>query len=90
MMIRLTSLKDFFRRQQQAVRLGIRAFILSAKLRNLCNMPEMKQPENVWSAPRHLWLQYREHKAICVAARRNRTTVGTEMGRAAYFKRERA
>lgn len=82
--------EGFFRRQQQAVRLGITAFILSAKLRNLCNMPEMKQSKNAWSAPRLLWLQYREHKAICVAARRNGTTLGTEMGRTAYYKRERA
>lgn len=82
--------EGFFRRQQQAVRLGIRAFILSAKLRNLCNMPDMKQSENTWSAPRLLWLQYREHKAICGAARRNGTTLGMEISRSAYYQRERA
>jgi len=82
--------EGFFMRQQQAVRLGIRAFILSAKLRKLCNMPAIRQAENTWSAPRILRLQYRRHQTIYVAARRNGTTLGTEMGRSAYYQRERA
>lgn len=82
--------EGFFIRQQQAVRLGIRAFVLSAKLRKLCNMPAIRQAENTWSAPRILRLQYRRHQEICVAARRNGTTLGTEMGRSAYYQRERA
>lgn len=82
--------EGFFRRQKQAVRLGIWAFILSAKLRKLCNVPVIRQAENAWSAPRVLRLQYRRHQAICIAARRNGTTLGTEMARSAYYQREGA
>lgn len=78
----------FFRRQQQAVRLGIRAFVLSAKLRKRCGMPAMNQAGNISSAPDRLWQQYRELRLISIAARRNRTTLDMEIARTAYYKRE--
>ena len=81
--------EGFFIRRQESVRLGIRAFVLSAKLRNLCDMPEMKHAGNAWSAPNRLWHQYREHSSIRISAARNRISLSSELSRFAYNKRKR-
>lgn len=80
-------IEGFFAHRQQAVRLGIRAFILAARLRKLCKMPAMKGAGNSWPAPRHLWSQYREQRAILFAARRTRVTRALEITRLAHEKR---
>ncbi|HBV9148144.1 TPA: hypothetical protein NPP83_003034 [Klebsiella quasipneumoniae subsp. similipneumoniae] len=54
----------FFWRRRYATRLGIKAFLLAAKLRKLNGMPEMKGTRSHWFAPRNLWKQYCEQREI--------------------------
>lgn len=60
----------FFRRRQWSVSLGLRAFLLAARLRKLCRMPSVKTANN-WSAPERLWEQYREQRSLLAESRRS-------------------
>lgn len=54
----------FFWRRRYATRLGIKAFLLAAKLRKLNGIPKMKGTRSDWFAPRNLWKQYCEQREI--------------------------
>lgn len=68
--------EGFFRRRQQVTLLGIRAFILAARLRRLCGMPRAKNWLDRRSAPIRLWCQYREQRAILAQYNRSISTLG--------------
>lgn len=58
---------SFFTRQRYAAKLGIRAFILSTRLRKLCNMPISSFTSRNSTSPHLLWKLYKKHRVLLLA-----------------------
>lgn len=77
----------FFTRQQYAVKLGLQAFILAAKLRRLCSMPAIRRQGNSWFAPQQLWELYRKQRKMSNECRINKLTLKQYIARESLASR---